>query len=733
MTACPILCLVPPGWPPPAPAGAAVTIVPDIEAAIAHLAATPASLLLVGGPDAAAVTGQMLQTAAARGITLPVVVTDGAAAATAAARAARFADFAEVASDRLWETDATDRIAAVFGSDGTPLGDDPVLHCGADLGAVLADAAARPSMTAPAGTAPAGTTAAEAAADPGGHAPFRDVVARHAATDDQAVIYRLSGKPVTDAAGRHAGYRGAATDITAEVHDQRAAQRSRIRLYEAVENMPAAFMLFDADDRLVLWNTLAHAIYPNARHRMVAGVTFEDLIRAAAENGDIGDAAVEPARETWIRTRLAQHRKTGIEVERLAPDGRWLRDTEHRTSFGGTVCVISDITELKAREADLRAAMVTAEQANEAKSKFLAAASHDLRQPVHAFGLLVTGLAHRAKTPDIARIAARMDQALENLQDMLNALLDMSRLDAGVLKAETGTVDLLRMFERIDSDFQPIAQDKGLRLVVRPHDAVVLSDPMLLDRILRNLVSNGLRYTGEGGVLLGVRRRRMPDGQPGLRIECWDTGIGIPAEKQQEIFNEFHRLDEPVRDSRKGLGLGLSIVDRFARLLNTGISLRSRYGRGSVFAIQVPLAGREPVAAIAADGATPGGRPLRGRSIVLIDDDPLALESLTTLIEDWGGRVVAGESAEEVLTLLDDRGAAADLMLVDFNLGGGVAGPWAVSAVRARIGAPVPALLVTGLTDPPSLDMVQATGLPWVTKPVPAATVLVEIERLIGP
>jgi len=717
MTECRLLYLSPDGGlaPERLPTGATVETVTTVAAAVERIEAGGISLVVVCGVEATRHTRLLSRALDAGVVEPPPVVTDGASAVAAQERADRFADFAEVGCDRLWETDAANRIVSVLDQGGQPVLDDPVLTPGADLVAVLA----RSEID----TARQRTDRME---------PFRDMVAHHSNDNGDAVVYRLSGKPVLDCSGNYLGLRGAASDVTDEVRDQREALRSRIRLYEAVENMPAAFMLFDADDRLLLWNTQAHAIYPYTRHRMFAGVTFEELLRAAADNGDIGDSVSGQSIDEWVEQRIAQHREPGMEVERLAPDGRWLRDTEHRTSFGGTVCVISDITELKTREAELRAAMEAAEQANQAKSKFLAAASHDLRQPLHAFGLLITGLSYRANTPEIERIANRMEQALESLQDMLNALLDISRLDAGVLRAEVGDVDMMRLFERIDADFQPIAQEKGLKLVVRPCDAVVRSDPMLLDRILRNLVSNAIRYTGEGGVLLGGRRRHDGLGHAVLRLECWDTGIGIREDKQREIFEEFHRLDEPVRDSRKGLGLGLAIVDRFSKLLGTPIALRSVYGKGSVFSIEVPLEDDSVTTAGQEDGHDAmATRPLQGLTVVLLDDDPLALESLTTLIEDWGGRVIAGESLDEVATLLADRDTVPDLMLVDYSLGDGVDGVAAIGALRDRHGQGVPALLVTGQTDPLSLDAVRATGLPWVTKPVPAAMMLAAIERIL--
>ena len=551
--------------------------------------------------------------------------------------------------------------------------------------------------------------------------PFRDLVFRRAMPGERAQSIRVSGRPVFAEDGRFLGYRGTAIDVTAEVEARHQALRAQIRLNEAIETMPAAFLLFDADNRLVLWNTQALDVFRAERAAFTAGALYHHILppEFSAPDHALAGATPGPA-ATAGRPRDVRNK-----------DGRWLRIVEHQTNEGGIVCVVSDVTELKTREDEARSARDVAEQANIAKTRFLAAASHDLRQPLHAFGLLLTSLARRVHDAEAKSLIGRMEQSLESLQGMFNALLDMSRLDAGVMMPEIREFSLDALLRSLDNDFSPIAREKGIELRIRLTGRRVRSDPLLLERILRNLASNALRYTPAGRVFIGGRVRGER-----LRIEVRDSGIGIAQSDLDEIFREFHRLGKSIRESRIGLGLGLSIVERLAKLLGHRLDVRSEVGRGSTFAVEVPLSDRsfQPDA----EGESTGDQAdsLLGVQVALLDDEPLALEGMIQILSDWGCEIHAAGSADQLLAGLkaeDGRlGMDPDLMIVDFALGHQETGLAAAESAYRQLGRPVPTLIVTGSTDPESLDDIRKSGHPLLTKPVTPAQLHAAIVRAVA-
>jgi len=367
------------------------------------------------------------------------------------------------------------------------------------------------------------------------------------------------------------------------------------------------------------------------------------------------------------------------------------------------------------------------ESANLAKSRFLAAASHDLRQPLHALGLWIAQLRSPLGEVERARLIERIAAAVDEMNDLFNGLLDVSKLDAGILIADLGDFPMADLLAKTERTFAPTARDKGLSLRVRPTRAWVRSDKLLLERILLNLVSNAIRYTAHGGVLVGCRRRGDR-----LRIEVWDTGPGIPDSEQQYIFDEFYQIPDPHRDRRGGLGLGLAIVDRFRRLLDHPIAVRSRLGRGSCFSIEVPL--RAPPARHAA----PAGRLVAtddraGEGIVLIvDDDPMVLQAMRGLLESWGYRTITGGSHEAVAAHVAD-GPKPDLVIADFHLSGGRTGIDTIAHVRAAFGANIPAFLISGDTSPERLQQARAQGYTLLHKPVSPMTLRSLVVKLGGP
>jgi signal transduction histidine kinase/CheY-like chemotaxis protein len=358
-----------------------------------------------------------------------------------------------------------------------------------------------------------------------------------------------------------------------------------------------------------------------------------------------------------------------------------------------------------------------AERANVGKSKFLAAASHDLRQPLHALTLFTSALDERIKYPEVRRVVDNINASVRALETLFNTLLDISRLDAGVWQPEFRDFRLDDMRERLLNDYAPEAQAKELSLKCDACDAVIRSDPALLERILRNYISNAIRYTEKGEVR--VICRTVNDS---LRIEVVDSGIGIPAAHHRQIFSEFHQLGNPERDRAKGLGLGLAIVERVARILDHPIDLESTPGKGSCFSVTVPLGDPVRVARQDPSSVADALQDLTGMCIAIVDDEISVREGMRTLLEQWGCRVAGAGSEDEVVATLMDWNDAPDVIIVDYRLRDERTGVEAIDRLRREFGKSIPALIVTGDTAPERLREAKASGHPLVHKPIqPAA------------
>ncbi len=358
----------------------------------------------------------------------------------------------------------------------------------------------------------------------------------------------------------------------------------------------------------------------------------------------------------------------------------------------------------------LRRANAELENALAAKTRFLAAASHDLRQPVQALFCFTAVLQAQLQCGPARATADELVGALEGLKLLLDSLLDVSKLDAGIITPEPAAFRAGAVMEQVVAQMSPLAAEKGLSLRLVGCDAPVESDPTLLARVLRNLVENAIRYTESGTVLLGCRRRR---GQ--VCFEVWDTGIGIGEELREKIFEEFFQAGNPERDRRKGLGLGLAIVQRLAHLLGHEVTVRSAPGRGSVFSVAVPLArGGEPP-----PPTIPVEEMLRGSGRVLIIDDEAAVAKATAaLVTTLGFDAMAVESADEALAEMARQGCTPTAIIADYRLAGGRTGLEAISRICSECSLKIPSLLLTGDTAPDRLREARAAGVPTLHKPV---------------
>ncbi|MBD9504848.1 response regulator [Pseudomonas sp. PDM23] len=368
--------------------------------------------------------------------------------------------------------------------------------------------------------------------------------------------------------------------------------------------------------------------------------------------------------------------------------------------------------ELEGLNQQLREARDAAEAANNSKDKYLAAASHDLLQPLNAARLLVSTLRER-KLPNAEQVLVeRTHQALEGAEDLLTDLLEIARLDQSTIRPDLDVYPLDELLGPLVSEFDEVARAAGLRLRSRIPALAVRTDHRLLSRILRNFLSNACRYTERGSVMLAARRRG-----DSVRLEVWDTGRGIPADQLQAIFLEFNQLDAGRTANRRGVGLGLAIVDRIAGILGCRVQVRSVPGRGSVFSLEVPLVRDLPQPGLVESGPRPvTGDPLPGRRLLVIDNEEAILASMAALLGQWGCEVLVATSYEEALQALD--GKAPEVILADYHLDHGRTGCEAVRGLREYFRCELPALMITADRSDDCRRALQRLGMPLLNKPV---------------
>ncbi len=366
-------------------------------------------------------------------------------------------------------------------------------------------------------------------------------------------------------------------------------------------------------------------------------------------------------------------------------------------------------------------------QAGEAKSRFFATASHDLRQPLHALGLLVVGLEQEQEEVKRRPILQNIFACLSSLRALFDSLLDVSRLDAGVFEVEAQHFSAQKLFRLLETAFTPLAQQKGLILKIPPTSVTFYSDPMLLERIVRNLLSNAIKYTPAGGVVEIELRTQGPSAV----LAVSDSGSGMPASAHERIFEEFTRLDDAKQGGSPGLGLGLSIVRRLASLLRLELKLESQPGVGSRFTLRLPLGDGSRIPVSTQPRSPDYATELEGKHVLVVDDEPEILAAMETLLRKWGARAWVAASFSAAERLLEEKSCLPDIMVFDFHLRDGLTGEEAIGALRKRLGKPIPAVLITGDTTQARIRHASNSEYLHLYKPVRAAQLRMALERVL--
>jgi Na+/proline symporter/signal transduction histidine kinase len=514
-------------------------------------------------------------------------------------------------------------------------------------------------------------------------------------------------------------------------------------LQTALNHVRQGIAVFDVDLQLICSNRQFGDLLGLPPHLVQIGSPLREILEYMGENAgdDLADS------ESLLARRLVAYTTVGEPyLERLHDRHMVIEVRANRMPDGGLVITFTDVTpsfeaaealeranatlekrvrdrteELTRLNSELALAKSAAEDANISKTRFLAAASHDILQPLNAARLYVTSLVERQKPSEEQRLVENIDDSLEAIEEILGALLDISRLDAGAMTPSISSFKMADLMRSLEIEFAPAARAKGLDLTFVPCSLPVESDRLLLRRLLQNLISNAIKYTPQGRVLVGCRRHG-----PSLRIGVYDTGVGIPPQKRGEIFKEFHRLEQGARIAR-GLGLGLSIVERIARVLNHGIALDSKPAGGSVFSVTVPVAKAVNYTA-AVTSATPLAKtPISGARIVCIENDPAILDGMKTLLTAWDAKVIAVSDPEAAMEAIEAAGGGVTGLLVDYHLDRGT-GIAAIRDIRRRFGEAIPAILITADRSPHVRAAAREENIAVLNKPVKPAS----LRALLG-
>ncbi|MEG6507687.1 ATP-binding protein [Methyloligella sp. 2.7D] len=483
------------------------------------------------------------------------------------------------------------------------------------------------------------------------------------------------------------------------------------------------------DTGILIWSSDRKLVYINEGfHRSCAlpvslGMRYEDYVAAVAHSQEW---VVPGDPEQWAHDKIGDFGTLSDSDFQFAT-GNTMHVAQRPTRADGMAVTFTDVTAVKRNERELREAKEAAEATDEAKSRFLRAANHDLRQPLASLKILIYNCLQEQDEEQRREILHAMGVSASIMEDLLGALLQIGQLDAGRIQPRITSFQLSELFERIQIQFDHQAQEKGIDLrFVTPHKTVS-TDRALLERILSNFVANAIRFTEVGGVLVGCRKEGR-----GLRIEVVDTGRGISEEDCTRVFDEFYRVTDDSRKQRKGLGLGLNIVKRLADLLEHPIGVRSRPDKGSIFSVWVPLGNIwHSDIGPAADVSEAVGGEFAGTPVLLIEDDEILRESMAQLLRRWGIDVHPAPNKDEAIRLVSEGLVTPELIIADYNLQTRT-GLEAIEAVRDLVDDPeMPAMVVTADAEPKVISNIQKAGIPVLVKPVSPPRLRVLMHNLL--
>lgn len=521
------------------------------------------------------------------------------------------------------------------------------------------------------------------------------------------------------------------TDITTIIRSERQ-ERDKIRdkqseiLQATLDHLNQGVCIFDNNQTLVGWNSGMNGLFTSTSDNAVLGMGFTVLLDRLKQELTFSDSFTVTHLRKWANSK-GDRKPILFEVRRGAeqtfsvfaqemPDRGLVisfTDVTSERASARTLYEMNDLLEQRVedRTRELELALAEAERANASKSRFVAAASHDLLQPLSAAKLFVSSLSEQTDPQYARSIMDKAEMALSSVEQFIAALLDISKLDSGKAVFDVQPLHLSDIFVPLRNELMPLAQQKGIELRILDCGLTVASDPGYLRRIVQNLITNAIRYTDQGRVLVGIRRM-----ENAARIEVWDTGRGIAHEDQQTIFREFERLSPDNSDT--GLGLGLSIVERACNGLDHPLSLWSEPGLGSCFSLNVPLHTAQSQA-FASVRHTPStqGRSLSDQLVMLVEDNPQLAQAITAIIEGFGGTVIHAQNGEDALAILNDIQLVPDAMLIDYQLGAGQNGTQLLQEVIKRYG-PVPAAIVSAARSKTLRETCKELGVQLLPKPV---------------
>ena len=521
---------------------------------------------------------------------------------------------------------------------------------------------------------------------------------------------------------------------------------SRELLHSAIENLSLGVSVVNHQQELVVWNHLYIELFNYPKSFVRLGRPAADLIRYTLTNANLSARKIDEIVTERIGS-MTQGQRVSYELQR--PDGTFIRIEGAPIPGGGYVTTFQDITPMRRTEQALKETNIyleqrvkertqelqvineqmlkatsVAEQANHSKTRFLASASHDLLQPLNAARLFTSALQGKAQSAECQQLVEHIDSSLGAAEEIISTLLDISKLDAGALEPDISVFPVSDIIRRLANDFSAIANDQDLVLDVVPSSAWIRSDAKLLRRVIQNFLSNAIRYTPEGRILLGCRRL---DGF--LRIEVWDTGPGIPEDQLTQIFEEFRRFQHG-RD-KKGLGLGLAIVDRISGILNHPVTVQSRQSRGSVFSITVPRVAAEELPPLPVQAYGPARRvsSLKGRHLLCIDNDAAILQGMVALLSNWQCQITAAESLDDAMKKLGVD--IPDILLADYQLDDDQNGLDAMDTLRVALKKRLPGILITGYMAQEVRDDATDRGYHVLYKPVKPAALRAMVNKLL--